>query len=328
MTSKSKIEWTERTWNPIGGCTIVSEGCKNCYAMRQAHRNEAMGLKKYEGTTKKTESGRIVWTGKIGFDEKALQEPLKRKKPTMYFVNSMSDLFHEDVPFEFVIKVFAIMEKCKQHTFQILTKRPERMIEFFEFANTHVFSGESMTILNNVWLGVSCEDQKTADERIPLLLECPAAVRFVSAEPLLSEIIFGSYLMYHEVCINCGDGSMYGECCGEVVRVPMPTLDWVIVGGESGPNARPMHPDWARSIRDQCVAAGVPYFFKQWGEWLPQSQILSGDGKTYGWVNIEALTCDFELSSGLRETGYKVGKKHSGRLLDGKVWDQMPEVNL
>jgi protein gp37 len=235
---KSKIEWTNETWNPITGCTKVSQGCKNCYAERVAER--------FWGDRKFTD---------IQLHEDRLEQPLRWKKPRMVFVNSMSDLFHEDVPFEFIRQVFDVMGKAENHIFQILTKRPNRMKEFYDWDRDFFnalppdkFEKIKDESLPNVWLGVSVEDQKTADERIPILLDCPSAIRWVSVEPMLSSIDLSKWL---------------GE----------PTsLDWVIVGGESGPNARPMNSYWARLVRDQCQSVGVPFFFKQgsqnnWGNY-------------------------------------------------------------
>lgn len=285
----TKIEWTEQTWNPIVGCSIVSPGCTNCYAMRMAARIEAMKRSHYDGTTKRV-NGNPVWTGKVALaPDHILLEPLRRKKPTLWFVNSMGDLFHEDAPDAWIDKVFAVMALTPQHTYQVLTKRAERMREYVANAESGSRDGiwraqfdvkpahshpAYFWPLPNVWLGVSAERQKEADERIPLLMQTPAAVRFISAEPLLGPI--------------------------DVTYLAWAKLDWVICGGESGHGARPMHPDWPRKMRDQCAAAGIPFFFKQWGEWEP------GDGDCAG------------------QQFYKVGKKAAGRTLDGKIHDAMP----
>lgn len=231
----TKIEWVKNkngeqgaTWNPVTGCSKVSQGCKNCYAEGIA--------KRFWGDRKFTD---------VQCHPERLEQPLKRKKPTTYFVNSMSDLFHPDVPFEFIDMVFDVMEVSVQHTFQILTKRPKRMFEYCEGYRNPGFP--------NVWLGVSVEDQGTADERVPVLLECPAAVRFVSYEPALGPVDFSKIPRpqhFHQQPL--GWDSWW------------PTqLHWIICGGESGPGARPLHPDWARGVRDQCQAAGVPFFMKQ-----------------------------------------------------------------
>ncbi len=278
MAENSKIEWTDATWNPMAGCSIVSPGCHNCYAMRTAYRLAAMGQKKYQGTTEK-KNGRILWTGKINTDESALSIPLKKKKPTTWFVNSMSDLFHESVPFDFIDKVFAVMALCPQHTFQILTKRPERMAEYTTTSHRQEAIELAMSLVDgypeedydviwplpNVWLGTSCEDQQRADERIPHLLRCPAAVRFVSAEPLLGPIDLGedSATFCHWAGQVVAGECEHGMACRE--RSYLDYLDWVIVGGESGPGARPCDLAWIRSIVGQCREAGVACFVKQLG---------------------------------------------------------------
>lgn len=280
MAANSKIEWTGDTWNPIAGCSIVSPGCAHCYAMRTAGRLEAMGQAKYVGTTKKA-NGKTLWTGNVNLDEAALSIPLRTRKPTTYFVNSMSDLFHHDVPHEFISRVFGVMASCPQHTFQVLTKRSERLQcavrLVYEDPKEHGWwpckwwHRREVEPLDNVWLGVSCENQKYADERIPWLLKTPAAVRFVSAEPLLGRIDFSS----------ARDWIGYpGEAS--------PSLDWLIVGGESGPGARPCRAEWILSIVEQCQAAGVSCFVKQLGshveaanddvsEWLDQTSGVTID---------------------------------------------------
>jgi protein gp37 len=286
----SKIEWTGKTWNPVVGCSLVSPGCTNCYAMKQAARCAAMGLAKYDGLTKDSKAG-PVWTGVVRLDESSLDWPLRRRKPLRIFVNSMSDLFHENLPDEAIDKVFAVMALCPQHTFQVLTKRAERMRDYMTrwkaterltfLARAHEPGTMPMTQheiearllpsalvehrrlyrvsecvdwpLRNVWLGVSVEDQARADERIPLLLDTPAAVRFLSCEPLLGPVDLTPWLHRDATPPLSAPHSFR----------PIPPLDWVIVGGESGPGARPMDPNWARSIRDQCAAAGVSFFMKQ-----------------------------------------------------------------
>jgi len=301
MADRSAIEWTDATWNPVRGCALVSAGCTNCYAMRDAHRFSGPG-KPYDGLTKLTEHG-PVWTGEVRLVPELLDQPLRWRKPRRIFVNSMSDLFHPDVPDEFICRVFEVMTTCNgyyadspsPHMFQILTKRPERQREFMGkwiAAKGHDWLREHG---HRVWLGVSVEDQKTADERIPILLRTLAAVQWVSAEPLLGPIDLGEYLE--------GDRWMASE-------EPMDGwLDWIAVGGESGPHARPMHPDWVRSIRDQCLAAQVPFFFKQWGEYLPSGQ------------------SDVEGDSQQTDADYaRVGKKAAGRFLDDRTWSEMPRI--
>lgn len=393
----SKIEWTEKTWNPIVGCSKVSAGCKNCYAIRMAWRLQHIhhSAEKYAGTVEKSAAGQLNWTGKVNTIEIELLKPLKWKTPAMIFVNSESDLFHESIPFEFIDKVFAVMALCPQHTFQVLTKRAARMVEYFKrrdedmreiqeaaeiivctdpllFYVTEKLKGEARkqigpvhitsTILphlkesgwywdvtytdfgkesrlayegqwplKNVWLGVSVENQQAADERVPLLLQVPAAVCFLSCEPLLGPV----NLMHIDA-----DGAGHKEYCqinaltGRHTDMARPCadvniIDWVIVGGESGKDARPMHRMWAQSLRDQCQKTGVSYFFKQWGEWVPCGQepdFIAGnevrkvrnllpDGSEYrtGVIRAGDLAC-MKL----------VGKNKSGRLLDGREWNEFP----
>lgn len=286
MTS---IEWTEQTWNPIAGCSLKSPGCKRCYAMKMARRLELMGSAVYAGLTQQTAAG-PVWTGKIEVNETAMLAPLKRKKPTMYFVNSMSDLFHESVPDEVIDRVFAVMALCPQHTFQVLTKRSARMRDYLsnllamdpddrlgrfdqiacDLTQSPCAIGpfedleeEAGWPLPNVWLGVSVEDQRRADERIPDLLATPAAVRFLSCEPLLGPVrLFGGSDDRKQIWnwLTGETGTMHFD--GPDFDYG-PHIDWVIVGGESGPGARPMANDWAQAIVYQCQAASVPVFVKQ-----------------------------------------------------------------
>lgn len=250
MSDHSRIEWTNATWNPTVGCTHVSPGCDNCYAARLASGRLAHTAR-YAGLAV---DGRF--TGEVRLVPEVLSKPLRWREPRRVFVNSMSDLFHDAIPDEYIAEVFAVMLLSPQHTFQVLTKRHARMrallsSKAFRDAvwadacayTTLGFTADRFTDawpLPNVWVGVSVEDQKWADIRVPALLDTPAAVRFLSCEPLLGPIDLASYI----------GGRL---------------ISWVIVGGESGPRARPMHPDWARSLRDQCTAAGVPFFFKQAG---------------------------------------------------------------
>lgn len=278
------IAWTDATWNPLRGCSKVSAGCKHCYAETMAARFSAPG-QPYEGTI---ERGR--WSGQIRLVPEKLAEPLHWKRPRRIFVNSMSDLFHEGVPFEFVAAVFGVMAACPQHVFQVLTKRPERATEFFKWASilhaaeeTHIadiceeFSrGAGVCVdpkyglvewpLPNVWLGVSVEDQTTADLRIPLLLQCPAAVRWVSYEPALWPVDF-TRLILVQADPPYGPGVHLNALTGHVAGPDdmVPRVSWVVVGGESGPNARPFNVAWARSTIAQCRAAGVACFVKQMG---------------------------------------------------------------
>lgn len=237
MAATSSIEWTEMTWNPVTGCTKVSPGCKHCYAERFAKRLQAMGMARYANGFELT------------LHDDALELPLRWRMPRVVFVNSMSDLFHEDVPVEFIQRVFEVMERCPQHVFQVLTKRSERLLKL----------RESLPWPANVWMGVSVESPDYT-WRINDLRETPAAVRFLSLEPLLSPI----------------------------ADLQLERIHWVIVGGESGPGARPMRVEWVRELRDQCQAEGVDFFFKQWGG---------------------------------------VNKKKTGRLLDGRTHDDMPPTH-
>jgi protein gp37 len=301
MGDNTGIEWTDATWNPIVGCSIVSPGCTNCYAMRWAYARldrPHNQFPHYRGTTQGSKAGG-VWTGKLALaPDHIIQAPLKWKKPRRVFVNSMGDLFHEDCPDEWIDHVFIVMASTPQHTFQVLTKRAERMRRYItELREKRSIIPDAFPWpLPNVWLGVSAEDQRRADERIPLLLDTPAAVRFISAEPLLGPIDVTHIDSGRPFHVN----ALVGYFDHTNGRDHQTRLDWVIAGGESGPNARPMHPDWARGLRDQCAAAGVPFFFKQWGELAP-----NGSGR-YSMI--------------------KVGKKAAGRLLDGREHNDMPEV--
>jgi protein gp37 len=364
--------------------------------------------KKYAGTVEKSAGGQLNWTGKVNASEKDLLKPLTWKKPAMIFVNSESDLFHESISFEFIDLVFAVMALSPQHTYQVLTKRPARMVEYFkrrsedmfEIRNaaemfvcgdphlfhvteklkgearkqigpvhitstilphlkesgwfwdvTHTeFGNESKLVyegewpLKSIWLGVSVEDQKTANERIPLLLQVPAAVRFLSCEPLLGPLD----LMQDQ--LRCKDGSYPFPYLADKHRTKwLHNIDWVIVGGESGKDARPMHPDWVHSLRDQCNKASVSFFFKQWGEYYTKG-ILLGSGKPYfrmfdsmqHWINkastwvrggrcisIDGREC--HIGKDFQECAYpvvimdKVGKNKSGRQLDGREWNEFPQ---
>ncbi|TGK36236.1 DUF5131 family protein [Leptospira andrefontaineae] len=268
----SKIEWTDHTWNPVTGCAKVSAGCKNCYA-------ETLSKRKFGEWKDRPFS-------QIRLKPHKLSEPFRIKEPSKIFVNSMSDLFHQDVPFDFVDQVFAEMALNSKHIFQVLTKRPHRMREYLKnttrFISIHIhMRNREMNAyapkwpLPNVWLGVSVENQKAADERIPILLECPAAVRFLSCEPLLGEVD----LTRVKNGIDSLSGEVYnsdGDFCGVCS-----SIDWVIVGGESGPSHRPVDPNWIRFLRDQCQEADVPFFFKQWGGARPKERGNELDGKIH-----------------------------------------------
>lgn len=317
MTS---IEWTDKTWNPTRGCSKVSTACDHCYAMGQAHRFSGPG-KPYEGLTKLVKGKGPQWTGEVRTVPEKLDDPLRWRKPCRVFVDSMSDLFHPDVPDDFIDRVFTVMALCPQHSFQLLTKRPERMQVYLNHTETsariflqarHYGAGPASFPLHpfpNVWLGTSVENQETADERIPHLLQTPAAVRWLSMEPLLGPV----------------------ELYEQIKRVASPTyptfLDWIVLGGESGPRARPMHPEWVRSIRDQCQASNIPFFFKQWGAWKPIKKV------EYGWEVADRRSNEdwLNLNGGCRQDGThvylvrRVGKKAAGRELDGRTWDEYPK---
>lgn len=325
MPGSTKIEWTEATWNPTSGCTKVSPGCDNCYAERITER--------FHGRGSFTE---------VTLHPERLETPLRWRKPRMVFVNSMFDLFHPQVPDEFVARVFAVMHDAEQHTFQILTKRHGRAHALLNDPDFYDrFVGELAELraawqgyanpaptwpLRNVWLGVSVETQKWADVRIPALLDTPAAVRFLSAEPLLGPVDLDG-----PADVNGHRASPSYWLTGRPGWVPEgvtstgmtveglgigPSIDWVIAGGESGPNARPMHPDWARLLRDQCVSARVPYFFKQHGEWwpgIPSDEAYLRRVRQHNWPDGE-------------HTSYRVGKSRAGRKLDGETWGQFPDT--
>lgn len=348
MSAESKIEWTDATWNPVRGCLRVSEGCRNCYAEIVAARLSGPG-QPYEGFANR-DNPKSKWTGKVALIESALTLPLNWKKPKRIFVNSMSDLFHESLPDEAIDKVFAVMALAPQHTFQILTKRPERMMAYLSALRTlsgvadavqpmrkdnravgplpHLDGGERWWPLSNVWLGVSVEDQAAADSRIPHLLATPAAVRFLSCEPLLGPLHLRNFLVRGDDCLRHVDPMAaallaMGEENGSAwVRQ---AIDWVIVGGESGRHVRPMHPDWARSLRDQCAAAGVPLFFKQWGSWAWASDDKSFDDAARHARIVFGPNVKIEHDSD-GNTRARVGKARAGRLLDGREHNEFPHV--
>jgi protein gp37 len=258
---RSAIEWTDATWNPTTGCDRVSPGCDHCYALTLAKRLKAMDNPRYQNDGRPSSSGPGFG---LTLHSDKLADPLSWRDPRFVFVNSMSDLFHAGVPKTFIRRAFATMQNAQRHTFQILTKRPARMAK--------VLRDVQPDPLPNVWLGTSVEDQHHADKRVDLLLETPAAVRFLSCEPLLGPID---------------------------LRRWVGRLEWVIVGGESGHHARPMDPSWVRAIRDQCVVAGVPFFMKQWGGRTPKAGGREIDGRT--WDAMPSLSRPAPLRR--RETG-------------------------
>jgi len=330
---KTSIEWTDASWNHIVGCTEVSPGCANCYAARLsasrlAHNPAYKGLATIQTDNPKGggHMRHVRWTGNVRVLPERIEEPLHWRKPRRIFVCDMTDLFHQDVPKPFICKMFGVIARCSQHTFQILTKRPENMLAFF---NAELFDiGDTVKShpkltpqqlrvgcgttcnwpLPNVWLGVSVENQTMANKRIPLLLDTPAAVRFISAEPLRGPIDFGEPLRQW--------------CRAHQLENLTTSLDWIIAGGESGPHARPMQPDWPRQIRDWCQQRGdicqparekVPFFFKQWGEFAPIGMLARGIGRrTFVGTNLDG------------QMMLRYGKKLAGRLLDGREWNEFP----
>lgn len=328
MSDNTKIQWADATWNPITGCTKISAGCKNCYAAElhdRRHRAYLQGAKLPAQYAKPF--------SEIQLHDDRLGMPLHWKKPRRVFVNSTSDLFHEDVPDGFIFGAFMRMAKAQQHTFIILTKRADRMQRWITERWMTDLDGKYHPdlVLDNVWLLVSVENQDAADLRIPYLLQTPAAVRGVSCEPLLGAV---DLKLYDSVFVS-GEQQYKADC-----------LRWVIVGGESGPNARPMHPDWARSLRDQCAGSGVSFFFKQWGEWYPAAaqydDIDFMDKMDFGthciclgnrgtkfreeWGDKEEYWCGYQPDPAQNPWFMeRIGKKAAGRLLDGRTWDEYPE---
>jgi protein gp37 len=318
VSDKTGIEWTEATWNPVLGCTAVSPGCDNCYAAREASGR----LRTHPLYVGLAEAG--TFTGKVRLVPERLGQPLRWHRPRRIFVNSMSDLFHDSVPDGFIGAVFEVMARTPRHTFQVLTKRHGRMRSLLRrwtatgltvaqyrdgrHQGDVTVTAPLWTPPPNVWLGVSVESQLWADIRIPALLGTPAAVRWISAEPLVGPIDLlgpvhidgGRHRPRLTYWLPPGRPRFPPGPPGSVLSEPLtnaPALEWVVAGGESGPNARPMHPDWARQLRDQCADAGVPYLFKQWGEFAP---------------------------FGADQTMQRVGKKFAGRRLDGRTWDEYP----
>lgn len=380
MSDASKIEWTDATWNPVTGCTEVSPGCDRCYAKTLAER--------FRGTP-----GHYF---ERGFDvvlrPERLDQPLRWTKPRRIFVNSMSDLFHADIPDEYIARVFAVMALAPQHTFQVLTKRHGRMRSLlnsgafadqvehaiaglvFDDTSTVKISAEQhdtayrhvtgsrvivtdpMPPLPNVWLGVSVEDQKRAELRIPALADTPAVVRFLSCEPLLSPLdltawlprprdpFAGGVLGWLSQGGRCDfqPGNIHGARSHVTALCRQCTngrrISWVIVGGESGHGARPMHPVWVRDLRDQCTAGGVAFHFKQWGEWAPSTGRQQTQGFLWPAGELETRTASLAQVGPTRKAyvadeaptrpGWvnveRVGKRHSGRMLDGRTWDEFP----
>ena len=402
MAETTHIEWTDATWNPITGCSVVSPGCTNCYAMKLAgtrlrHHPSRQGL------TQMTKAG-PVWTGDVRFNREWLDQPLRWKRPRRIFVCAHGDLFHEAVPDDVIDQVFAVMALAPQHTFQVLTKRADRMRGYMTaperaarladavmratqeeplqvhqlgrawlppkgkaWGVTRAVQGMQASVnpwpLPNVWLGVSAEDEPRAEDRVPQLLRTPAAVRFISYEPALGPLNGRRWLpaglpakrpdgtaflaphWYMAECHKCGwmgsselcrddeDDVYCPECYASGVDDRDAKIDWVIVGGESGPGARPMHPDWARQIRDACAAAGVAFFFKQWGDWAPAPEhfqrltIAHGsEPPNVAWPDGSIAWGNADQHGGAGVALTHLGKARAGRLLDGVEHSAMPEA--
>ncbi len=359
----TKIEWAEKVWNPIVGCTKCSPGCLNCYAERLANRFD-----RTHGTDGKLrpyycqQGYNYDWKGLVACRPDVLDQPLHWRKPCRIFVCSMSDLFHPKVPFEFIDKVFAVATLCPQHTFLILTKRINRTLEYvlqeprgqIDHAITNglthfvgrgkKYTGKGLTKhlrnknqlwpLPNVHLVVSISNQPEADEKIPILLQIPATVRGLSIEPMLGPIDLHRFVFdYQDEVRKSMRLGPPGITELEAKEYVSSCLDWVVVGGESGPKAREMHPDWVRGIRDQCVAAGVKFYFKQWGKWGIAEPIPNDRQKRFRIVGgseplspntIFKIFPEHEIST-IPMTGWvKVGKKKASCLLDGRKWKQLP----
>lgn len=338
MADGTGIEWTDATWNIVTGCTLVSEGCRHCYAARLAatrlnsHPSRA-------GLARLNAAGEAKFTGEVRFNEQWLDQPLRWKRPRRIFVCAHGDLFHENVPDEWIVKVFAVMARAAHHTFQVLTKRPERARAFLcngsriEEVGWHAEWTRGWTRgwhtwpLRNVWIGTSVEDQATANDRVPHLLAAPAAIRFVSYEPALGPIDFRNIVPADRYEIDALNGFDYDQ--GGVRN----HLDWIISGGESGPGSRPAHPDWFRAVRDACAATGVAFLHKQNGAWQvvydrdhddPDWRRCDGTARqtpTGRWLNL-AGGHGFHGDRVLRVI--PVGKKAAGRLLDGVEHNGFP----
>ncbi len=352
MAENSTIEWTDATWNPITGCSVISPGCTNCYAMKLAGtrlRNHPSRT----GLTIDTKAG-PVWTGDVRLNTAWLGRPASWARPRRIFVCAHGDLFHERVPDEWIDRVMRQMGAAGHHTFQVLTKRSARMAAYMADRRAYVAYNSARLEPNvwpprNVWLGVSVEDQARADERIPSLLSTPARTRFVSFEPMLGPASLRNWLNDTRIICDSGDHDcrnmaiesirylqppdtnfvvpLCPVCGGTAAAGINARIDWVICGGESGPGARPMHPDWARSLRDQCQGAGVPFFFKQWGGWAPAADHMHRRPfpfVTHIGAQGEPLPGDlYRYPIGSAQMAY-VGKKVAGAMLDGREWREMP----
>ncbi|MFK0112542.1 DUF5131 family protein [Streptomyces sp. NPDC091217] len=336
MADSTSIEWTDSTWNPVTGCTKVSPGCDNCYAETFAERWRGTAGHHFED----------------GFDitlrPDRLRLPMTWSTPRRVFLDSMSDLFHTDIPDHYIAQVWAVMALTPQHTYQVLTKRHGRMKALLssptfwhlvaQQGREHLTGCQQDWLavgamldgkpLSNVWMGVSVEDQKRADLRIPALLETPAAIRFLSCEPLLGPVWISDYIW--QTC-PCCDGEGHDEACNRCFAARCESghirkLDWVIVGGESGRAARPMAPAWATSLRDQCKQSHLSFFFKQWGEFAPEDH--GHDRGRVALVDIQGRTWTEQEAPALPDMVRmrRVGKKLAGRLLDGRHHNAVPAL--
>jgi protein gp37 len=293
----TKIEWTDETWNPIIGCRKISPGCQNCYAEKMAFRLGHGQLSKNEGLSLKY--SRIIdcnsktWNGRSEIIEESMIRPMKWKKPKKIFVCSMGDLFHESVSFKWIDEVIKVIKQCPQHTFQILTKRPDRMLEYFK--NYYQLIPR---MIRNIWLGVTAENQEQANFRIPILLEIPSIMHFISIEPMVASVNMNE-IGFHKFKAWLSGSYQY-------------SIKWVICGGETGQNARPLHPDWVINLKNNCVENNIPFFFKSWGEYWP-----CVSGRIY-----REKTIDFIDGVSMA----KVGKKLSGCMIEGKEYKQFPKI--
>lgn len=364
----TSIEWSDKTWNPLLGCERVSSGCDGCYAINTAtiragnpHPKVAAA---FEGLTERRD-GRLDWTGRINLLPDRLDQPLGWRKPCKIFVNSQSDLFHKDVPLSFIAQVFAVMARTPQHTYQLLTKRHARLNSVlrrptFRDSIAAIVGADIAWPLPNLHLGVSVENQQWADIRIPALLDTPAAVHWLSMEPLLGPVDLHPHWLHGRPGWGTEETAPTGVVTQDLVVGN--SIGWVVLGGESGPKARPMHPQWARSLRDQCVSAKVPFLFKQWGEWAPAPWVVRVCDPAVGWQGTaeELVAAKAEAERVGATHSYAVwadryghephkpvhkpwslerqrldreeqqapmrrwGKKAAGRELDGRTWDEYP----
>lgn len=365
MATNTTIEWADKTWSPIIGCDRVSPGCDSCYAISTARIRESNPhpsiAAAFAGTTQDTDHG-VDWSGTVNLLEDRLTEPMRWKTGRKVFVNSLSDLFHKNVPDDFIAKAFATMALTPQHSYQVLTKRHARMrallsrrdfavavrTEMYALDRDATLSLDEVWPLPNLWLGVSVEDQHWADIRIPALLDTPAAVRWISAEPLLGPVDLKQAVRTMGSQRGHGLTASYvhaGGCCEHQLH----GINWVVAGGESGPKARPMHPDWARRLRNQCTAASIPFLFKQWGTWGVEAPLddkgsilntrrgmgvtVADDGTVYQPGDLaypdgprygEAVRANHSRAH--LTAMYRLGKKAAGRELDGREHNAFPAV--